>query len=254
MERLDLRRLRRPVDVYFVRHGESEGNRKGKILGRMDLGLSELGRDHARAAGRFFAGELDGAASDPAVSGASGEGKGGARVYLATSPLLRCRETTALIRDEAELPEAEVRQELIELDTGIFSGKGLGEIARDMPGAFATFRVESWEAVEGAEGIASLYSRAVKAWELLVDRANGGADAVIAVTHAGFLQWLLKASFAGPEQAWMPVIKAANCGIFHCHLEPTWYGTAPATEAPEAEKADGFFAEWRRMNYIPYGG
>lgn len=249
MKRLDLRRLRRPVDVYFVRHGESEGNRKGKILGRMDLELSELGRDHARAAGRFFAGELDGASSDPAVSGASAEEAQTSGVYLATSPLRRCRETAALIREEAELPEAEVREEFLELDTGVFSGKGLGEIAREMPDAFATFRVESWEAVEGAESIASLYSRAVTAWEHLVDRANAGADTVIAVTHAGFLQWLLKASFAGPEQAWMPVIKAANCGIFHCHLEPTWYG--PATGP---ENADGFFAEWRKMNYIPYGG
>lgn len=247
MERLDLRRLRRPVDVYLVRHGESEGNRNGKILGRMDLGLSELGEEHARAAGRFFAAELG-----------TGSDTGGPSLYLATSPLQRCRQTAARIREEAGLPEPEVREEFLELDTGVFSGKGLGEIAREMPEAFATFRVESWEAVEGAEGIASLYSRAVKAWELLVDRANEGAHAVIAVTHAGFLQWLLKASFAGPEQAWMPVIKAANCGIFHCHLEPTWYdpagGDGPAGPATGPEKADGFFAEWRKMNYIPYGG
>ena len=145
MERLDLRRLRRPVDVYFVRHGESEGNRTGKILGRMDLGLSELGEEHARAAGRFFAAELG-----------TGSDTGGPSLYLATSPLQRCRQTAARIREEAGLPEPEVREEFLELDTGVFSGKGLGEIAREMPEAFASRGGECCGAEEAVDGIASL--------------------------------------------------------------------------------------------------
>lgn len=230
MERLDLRTLRRPADFYFVRHGESEGNRAGKILGRIDLGLSDLGREHARAAGRFFA--------------SHGE------AYLAASPLKRCRETGSLLAAEAGLPEPEARDELIELDAGVFAGKGLEEIAEEMPEQFRTFRVGSWEAVEGAEPISSLYKRAVAAWKHLIAQANAGADTVIAVTHAGFMQWILKATFGGPDQRWMPVIKASNCGIFHCHAEPTSLEAGAVED--RAALADGFFAEWRLMNYLPY--
>lgn len=268
MQRLDLRTLRRPTEFYFVRHGESEGNRAGKILGRMDLGLSGLGRDHARAAGRFFAEEISSEVD----------------AYVTTSPLTRCRETAALIADGAGLPAPAPRDELVELDAGVFAGKGLGELAREMPESFGRFRVHSWEVVDGAERIASLYGRAVAAWNHLIDQANGGADVVIAVTHAGFMQWILKATFAGPEQAWMPVIKASNCGIFHCHVEPTSYtdgasaggasphagapsspaempnapgDPTPGTDAPDRGEpapaiADGFFAEWRRIDYVPY--
>ncbi|MFW5729605.1 MAG: histidine phosphatase family protein [bacterium] len=252
MQRLDLRTLRRPTEFYFVRHGESEGNRAGKILGRMDLGLSDSGRDHARAAGRFFAEEIS----------------SGVDVYVTTSPLTRCRETATLIAEEAGLPAPVPRAELVELDAGVFAGRRLGEIAREMPAAFGRFRVHSWEVVEGAERIDSLYSRAVAAWNHLIERSNAGAAAVIAVTHAGFMQWLLKATFAGPDQAWMPVIKATNCGIFHCHVEPTSYedgngaprgapGGAPGAPPPDPGRrvsgiADGFFAEWRRIDYVPY--
>jgi broad specificity phosphatase PhoE len=262
--RLDLRRLRHPADFFFVRHGESEGNRAGKILGRMDLGLSDLGREHARAAGRYFAAQLG---DLPAPAGSAGDsGTSPAAAFLATSPLSRCRETAALIAEEAGLPEPRVLEDLIELDAGAFAGRGLEEIAREEPEAFGTFRVYSWEAVDGAERIASLYQRAVALWEQLVDAANAGAERVIAVTHAGFMQWLLKASFAGPEQRWMPVIKASNCGIFHCHVEPTSFedggdaqdGSAPLQDASEdaraaaGDPAQGFFAEWRLMNYRPY--
>jgi broad specificity phosphatase PhoE len=244
MERVDLRALRRSADFYFVRHGESEGNRAGKILGRMDLGLSDLGRDHARAAGRFFA---------------SRELGPGDASYVAASPLTRCRETAALLAEEARLPEPEAVDDLIELNAGVFAGKGLEEIAEEMPEQFRTFRVGSWEVVDGAERIASLYGRAVSAWNHLIARANGGADTVIAVTHAGFMQWILKAAFGGSDQRWMPVIKASNCGIFHCHAEPTYLGARGDTESradtpggAHAPRADGFFAEWRLMNYLPY--
>jgi broad specificity phosphatase PhoE len=244
MENLDLRTLNRSADFYFVRHGESEGNRAGKILGRMDLGLSELGRDHARAAGRFFA---------------SQELASAGKAYVATSPLTRCRETAALLAEEAGLPEPQALDDLIELNAGVFAGKGLEEIAEEMPEQFRTFRVGSWEVVDGAERIASLYGRAVSAWNHLIARANAGADTVIAVTHAGFMQWILKATFGGPDQRWMPVIKASNCGIFHCHAEPTYLeargepgSSTVGRGGAEEPRADGFFAEWRLMNYLPY--
>ena len=266
VDRLDLRRLRRAADFYFVRHGESEGNRVGKILGRLDLGLSDLGREHARAAGRFFAERLT---------------VGSAAAYLASSPLSRCRETAELIAEEAGVAKPVIMDELIELDAGVFAGKSLIRIAEETPEAFGAFRVHSWEAVEAAERIASLYARAVTAWNHLIDAANGGAETLIAVTHAGFMQWILKAGFAGPEQQWMPVIKASNCGIFHCHVEATFFaeegsveqgtaghestvdqgaadentadeGAAEHVSAEESVRAPGFFAEWRLMNHMPY--
>lgn len=43
--------------LILVRHGESEWNRDGRIIGRADIALSELGRRQARAVARALRGE-----------------------------------------------------------------------------------------------------------------------------------------------------------------------------------------------------
>ena len=40
--------------VYFIRHGQSEGNLKHLFLGHTDLDLTDLGRKQAERVGDFF--------------------------------------------------------------------------------------------------------------------------------------------------------------------------------------------------------
>ncbi len=41
------------MKLYFIRHGESEGNKQGKIQGTMDFPLSDLGERQADAVAEF---------------------------------------------------------------------------------------------------------------------------------------------------------------------------------------------------------
>lgn len=209
---------------YFVRHGESEANRKGMIQGRLDPTLSEKGREHARAAGRWFA-------SIPGVD------------LVLTSPLRRAAETAELIAQTAELPAPEPLRDLIELDTGIFSGIVFSEIQAAHPTEWRKFQRYSWESVPKAERIHSLKRRALAVWNRLITETQSSRRAIVCVTHAGMLQWLIRASFGTQNHAWMPVFRASNCGIFSLAVAP-----APAVD----ELPASFFAEWELLNHLPY--
>jgi broad specificity phosphatase PhoE len=221
--------LRRPAKFYFLRHGESEGNRTNTIQGHEDYPLSPLGREHAKAAGAWLA--------DTRVD----------RMY--TSPLKRARETAEIVRGECGAAEPIETTDLMELDTGLFSGYSFEEIGERFPEAWQVFRVESWEAVPGAEPIASLYARAERHWRRLVADANDGNEVIVSVTHGGLLQWIVKTTLGDDGQRWMPIIKGSNCGIFLLTVRPVNYDPGkPFGKDP----ADGFFAEWTLLNHIPY--
>jgi broad specificity phosphatase PhoE len=223
-------RLTKPARFYFLRHGESEGNRNNTIQGHHDYPLSELGREHARAAGAWL--------SDKSVD------------LIYTSPLERTRETAELVREQS--PETELREtrDLMELDTGLFSGHSFDEIASRFPEAWQVFRVESWESVPGAEPIASLYGRAERHWWRIVEDANAGHTTVVSVTHGGILQWIVKTTLGDQNQRWMPIIKGSNCGIFLLTVRPVNYDPSKPIGG---DPSDGYFAEWTLLNHIPYG-
>ncbi len=67
--------------LILVRHGQSEANAAGLLLGRLDSPLTELGRRQAKVLGEVLA------LRDPTP------------VQLVTSPLLRARETADAIAD-----------------------------------------------------------------------------------------------------------------------------------------------------------
>jgi len=93
--------------IAFVRHGQTELNRSGRLQGRLDVPLSDLGRRQARALGRGFA-------SEPVR-----------RVF--SSPLRRAYETAAAIAGAHNLA-VEVDDRLVELDYGEWDGLPLGDV------------------------------------------------------------------------------------------------------------------------------
>lgn len=208
---------------YFVRHGESEANRRRVIQGRQDVPLSSAGLAHARAAAEWLSSQRIDA------------------VY--TSPLTRAKDTAKVIAEVSGLAEAVSLPELIEIDTGIFSGLSFADIEIRFPTEWEAFRRHSWEVVPEAERIAALRVRAFEVWESLIGAARSGRRRIASVTHAGMLQWIIRASLGSDGEAWMPVFKTANCGIFLLSAEPV-----PAT----AEQPASFYAEWELMNFVPY--
>ena len=191
--------LKTTVDFYIIRHGQSEGNAVQILQGRGEYPLSETGRLQAAARGRVMKDLL-------ADNG---------RTLVFSSPQSRARETALIIAEEAGLPEPVFIDELMEMSLGIWTGKAWDEVRNDA--YWADFQVRSWDAVPEAESSAALYDRALIAWAALRDRACG-AGKVIAVTHGGLIQWLLKSTFRC--RSWFPLFPISNCGQFKLCVKP----------------------------------
>lgn len=98
--------------LYVVRHGRTEANASGKLLGRTDVELDPVGREQARLLGEAL------------PTGA----------HIVTSPLTRCRETAELISTtsgrSADVVQADDR--LMELDYGELDLTPLSEVSPDV--------------------------------------------------------------------------------------------------------------------------
>ncbi len=185
------------ANFYFVRHGESMGNQKNIIQGHKDYPLSSRGRAQAQKVAEWF--------KNKKVS------------LIVTSPLSRARETAEIIREKTGTENFIENDNLIELDTGIFSGESLDELPIKYPEVWKNFQQKSWEGVPGAEKTEEIYGRAEKHWKLLLSFLQSNEKAperninIVTVSHAGLIQWLIKASFG--HRAWMPLFPMSNTGI-----------------------------------------
>lgn len=138
--------------LTIVRHGRTEANASGLLLGRrLDPGLDDLGRRQAAA----LAGEL------------------GDVDRVISSPLRRTRETAAALGREVEIDDR-----WIEIDYGTFDGTPLV----DLPAAtWAEWRADTSFTLGGGESLAALGERVRAAAEDLVEDAR--ERRVIVVTH-----------------------------------------------------------------------
>lgn len=204
------------VQIYILRHGQSEGNARNTYQGRLDYPLSERGRLQAQAAGNWL---FD---HHPDV--------------VIASPMARARQTAEIVAETAGYARLEFSDFLVEIDTGIFSGMEAQDAARTYPDIQESFRVHSWDAVPGAESSASLYARAMRSWMEIRDLASAGASCIVCVTHGGLLQWMIKSTVGA--HAWLPLFPMSNCGISLYEVEPNGAGR-PA------------FVQWAALNLHP---
>ena len=195
--------LKKPVDFYFIRHGQSKGNAEKILQGRGEYALSEQGCGQAVERGRFL----------KVLATAPG------KTLFFSSPQCRAKETALIIADNAGFGEPVFLEDLMEMELGIWTGKTWDQIKADQQTLWQDFRARSWDAIPGAESSAALYIRALRVWGILRDTAaEQGADRMIAVTHGGLIQWLLKSS--QNCQSWFPLFPVSNCGLFKLYAEP----------------------------------
>ena len=196
--------LKSPVQFLIIRHGQSKGNAEKILQGRGEYILSDMGRDQARRRGQslkpLFAGVLK-------------------KTLFFSSPQKRAKETALIIAGEAGLAEPVYREELAEMDLGIWTGKNWEQVRNDAPALWANFRSHSWDAIPGSESSAALYRRSLGIWAMFRDAAlDQGAERVIAVTHGGLIQWLIKSTMGC--RSWFPLFPIGNCGLFTFCAEP----------------------------------
>jgi broad specificity phosphatase PhoE len=140
--------------IAFVRHGQTELNRGGRLQGRIDAPLSEFGGEQVAALARGFA-------SEPV-----------ARVL--SSPLRRARDTAAAIAARHGLV-VEVDDRLIEIDYGSWDGLALTDVS---PDDWASWRHDPEFAPPGGERLSDVTARVLSfCADALTD------DLVVAVSH-----------------------------------------------------------------------
>lgn len=203
--------LKAPAEFLLVRHGESDGNAAGIFQGRMDFPLSALGRAQAAARGCSLAARLGG------LSRSEEKGPKRQDAVIFCSPLSRAKESAEIIAREAGLAQPRILDSLIELDTGSWTGRSWTELRDKESEVWHRFHGESWAAIPDAESPEALFDRAVKTWQLMREAA-AEARTVVAVSHGGFLQWLLRATFGC--RSWFPLLPTHNCAVSRLVVEP----------------------------------
>ena len=138
--------------LHIVRHGRTEHNASGLLLGRIDPPLDDLGRDQAAALAAAI-GPVD---------------------RLITRPLLRTRQTA----EEFGI-EPVVDERWIELDYGDFDGVPLSSVE---PEIWKAWRTDVDFAPPGGESLRQLGLRVSEALGDL-DRADESDLTTVVVTH-----------------------------------------------------------------------
>lgn len=153
--------------IYLLRHGETAWNRERRYQGLTDIPLSDRGR--------VLLGRAD---FSPA------------RVYV--SPLVRARETAAVLFPEAEQITVPGFREM---DFGAFEGRTAGEMADD-----PTYR--AWVAggctgrCPGGESLAEFSDRV---WAVFVKLLELETDRLVIVAHGG-VQMAILERYAKPSR------------------------------------------------------
>src|SRR5512145_36913 len=88
--------------ICLIRHGETDWNATGRLQGREDIELNDLGREQALELADYF--------------------KTGSWNEIVSSPLKRALETAEILAGKLDLPRIIVRENFIERDYGEASG------------------------------------------------------------------------------------------------------------------------------------
>lgn len=169
--------------LIVVRHGRTALNAQGRLQGRVDVELDDVGRRQAAA----IAAALHRQVGDVAL--------------VVASPLMRARQTA-----EAFGAEVRVDERWIELDYGELDGLPVGEVSND---TWRRWREDPTFAPEGGESHRDLHRRVRHACADLAELAR--QRHVVVVTHVSPIK--AAATWAmglGDEVAWRGFVEQAS--------------------------------------------
>jgi probable phosphoglycerate mutase len=158
--------------LILVRHGRTQANAEGRLQGRLDLPLDEVGLAQANAVARLL-GSVD---------------------EVVSSPLQRAQQTAALI----DARERTVDERWVELDYGDHDGTRAADVPPDV---WSRLRSDLDYVPAGGESQRQVYQRVLAALAELADRAR--TRDVVVVSHVTPIKlavgWALG---CGPEVTW----------------------------------------------------
>jgi broad specificity phosphatase PhoE len=165
--------------LFVVRHGLTQANVDGLLLGRADIPLTDTGRAQA--------GEIAAAIGRPAA--------------VISSPLRRARETA-----EAFDADVEIDERWIEIDYGDYDCRPLREVPDEF---WSAWRADPAHRPPDGESLLDVGVRVRAACEELVTRA--ATEDVVVVTHVSPIKAAVAWSLAsGDEIAWRMFVAVAS--------------------------------------------
>jgi probable phosphoglycerate mutase len=181
------------MEVLLVRHGQSVGNREGRMQGHQDFPLSDTGRAQAKTLAAWLR-----------------EREIGWDIAYA-SPLARARETAEIMAAELGLPEPIGALELREIRAGELEGLTRDDILARHPafmdraitdlGDFAEFGGESYDEVQAR----------VRGWVDKLEREHRAPEQrVLVVAHGGINFQILKTLICEPVPR-VCIVRMGNC-------------------------------------------
>ena len=155
--------------VTLVRHGQTERSKLSVYSGRLDVPLTDVGREQAlRAAQKLVGAGVDG---------------------VITSPLVRARDTAQAIADATGAP-LRVDERLIEVDYGPFEGLDRDGARARLGQVFEDWRADPFGApVPGMEPLGDALQRARDA----IADVLAAHESPVVVGHQGILRIVLVA-------------------------------------------------------------
>ncbi len=193
------------MDLYIIRHGETQWNKEGRIQGSSDIPLTDLGRELARLTGEGFA--RDGISFD--------------RIY--TSPLDRATETAGIIGERTLSGEITsenfiIDPHIIEMNFGNYEGQVLREIRGEDKNIDNCFTVPSlFIPDEKGESFYEVCGRINDFIDSILLPLEGKADTVLVVCHGTVVRaFLHRMDGLAIDDFWN--ISQPNCCINHVRL------------------------------------
>ena len=170
------------MNIYFVRHGETEWNQTGRRQGQLDSPLTEKGIEQVRAVAERL--------SDKAIEA------------IFSSPLGRSRQSASLISERIDV-EVQVVQSLAEVHHGKWAGWTSTEIEQKYPGEREQ-RKNDWYRFrfEGGESYADAENR-MTPW--LNDLLKSEWNNVLVVSHEMIGRTMLGRLLQLPSTEWLQI-------------------------------------------------
>jgi broad specificity phosphatase PhoE len=195
------------VDLYLVRHGQSEGNRARRLQGWSDSGLSAVGQAQAVATGQHLARLFAAAGTVPAA------------LYSSDTP--RAWDTAqgiGRVLGLAPIPEPGLR----EMHFGAVEDTLAEEWQATYPDLLPRWRDRTdldfgWPGGETRRQVRDRVTAAIAA--MLARHASGGA--LIAVSHGGPIRAYLATIARVSDLADVDLTRdVGNCSLTHVHFAP----------------------------------
>ncbi len=187
------------IDLWLVRHGDTDWNRELRFQGHLDAPLNALGLQQAQRLGLHLAQQ-------------------GPRPLLA-SDLLRTRQTAEPLAGQWQteaLPDSLWREQAF----GVIEGLTFEEIRERHPEIVQGWRRHDPDfAPEGGESRRQFHARVIEAVQALVARcAAQGWQSPVVVSHGGVLDMVYRSatgqSLGGPRECLIP-----NAGLNHVRTD-----------------------------------